>query len=55
MLFLALFVAIVYVIDRYMFFQNTTVTFYPTYKLAQAFSLWWSIPTGVLAVLVGYW
>ncbi|CAD7970356.1 unnamed protein product [Amoebophrya sp. A120] len=55
MLGLFLFSVLIYVIDRYLFFKQTTVTFYPTIGLANSFAYWFVVPTGILAVAVAYW
>jgi len=52
---LFLFMAIIYVIDKYLLLFVATPTVYDTHRLSGAFTLWWCLPTTMLAGLISFW
>jgi len=52
---LLLFMAIIYMIDKYLLLYVATPTVYDTHRLSGAFSLWWCLPTTMLAGLISFW
>lgn len=52
---LFLFMVIIYMIDKYLLLRVATPTVYDTHRLSSAFTLWWCLPTTMLACLISHW
>lgn len=55
MMWLMLFLALIYVIDKYKLLRQTSQTFYTTRRLDEACLYWWCVPTGLLAAVTTWW
>jgi len=49
------FVALIYVLDKYLLLEAATTTVYDTTLLSSTFARWWCIPTALLAALISFW
>jgi len=52
---LFLFMVIIYCIDKYCLLYVATPTVFDTHRLSSAFTMWWCLPTTMLAGLVSFW
>jgi hypothetical protein len=55
MFWLVVFLMLIYGIDKYKLLRQTSQTFYTTRRLSNAASMWWCVPTGVLAAVTAWW
>jgi len=49
------FLLLIYFIDTYILLRQSSQTFYTTKRLYDAVSLWWSVPSGMLAAATVWW
>jgi len=53
--FLIVFVVLIYVIDYFKFLRFTSITYYTTHRLNDAFAMWFAIPMTALSAVATWW